>query len=375
MTRAPAPSWPDPAQAASQVLIALGEAGEDAPVHDLSAVAHDGDTLFLGADESAHVELLHSVEGGWGGHESVALGNYFDLPDPADELDIEGLAIDDGALWIVGSHSLARKKLKDGVEATPDSLARLAKIKECPNRAFLGCVELGDAGDGRRRLHGSGRMLAIKDGEDSLKRRLAEDPVLAPFLTIPAKENGFDIEGIAVAGARVTVGLRGPVVGGWACLIDVPLRDGGAHGLKLDSEPVKHWVDLDGLGIRDLKRAGDDLLILVGPSLAVSGPAAVYCWRGWATASIEPSVERPEMLFVLPSGYRCDHPEALVPVPSQDGERLLVLYDSPHPARLERGGIIADLFALPCTNARAGPDRTPVRASSYTPPARAAGPG
>lgn len=219
----------------------------------------------------------------------------------------------------------------------------MAKLKECPNRAFLGRVALTDLGHNRRGLAQTGAMLSIKDGEDALKRRLADDPVLAPFLRIPAKENGLDVEGIAVAGSRVTVGLRGPVVGGWACLIDVPVIEGGTSGLKLNGALVKHWVDLDGLGVRDLKRHGEDLLILAGPAMAVSGPAAVYVWRGWAAAPQETSVQHPEQLMVLPSGYRCDHPEALLP----HEDRLLVLNDNPHPSRLTALGIIADIFALP----------------------------
>lgn len=347
MRREPALRWPEPARPIARTHIALHDEGGDPAAHDLSALAHDGDTLFLGADESAHVEIVHALPGGWGEHARVALGSMFDLPDANDELDIEGLAIDAGHLWIVGSHSITRRKLKPGDEATPESLARIAKLKECPNRAFLGRIALTDLGDGRRGLAEHGAMLAIKSGADALKRRLADDPVLEPFLAIPAKENGLDIEGIAVAGERVTVGLRGPVVGGWACLLDLPVREGGAHGLKLDGEPVKHWVDLDGLGVRDLKREGDDLLILAGPSMAVSGPAAVYRWAGWARGSPEPSVERPRQVMVVPSGYRCDHPEALLPWRGPDGVRLLVLHDSPHPSRLTAHGILADIFALP----------------------------
>ena len=343
--RVPDHRWPDPALHVATVHLAFGESSVP---RDISAVAREGNTLFLGADESAHVEIVHALAGGgWGDHQRQPLADLFDLPDDADELDIEGLAIDAGRLWIVGSHSRTRKRLKAGATATPETLARLTTIRDKPNRAFLGCVPLSDLGDGRHALapHGA-RMLSIRAGEDALKRRLAADAVLEPFLAIPAKENGLDVEGIAVDGTRVTVGLRGPVVGGWACLIDLQLREGGSAGLKIDGDLVRHWVDLDGLGVRDLKRDGDDLLILAGPTLAVSGPAAVYRWSGWVHAAAEPSVQTPELRFVLPSGYRCDHPEALLAYRDATGGHLLVINDSPHPSRLDAGGIRADVFAL-----------------------------
>ena len=40
----------------------------------------------------------------------------------------------------------------------------------------------------------------------------------------------------------------------------------------------KLFLNLDGLGIRDLTLRGDDLLILAGPTMDLSGPAAVFRW-------------------------------------------------------------------------------------------------
>lgn len=40
----------------------------------------------------------------------------------------------------------------------------------------------------------------------------AADPHFAPYLAIPGKGNGFDIEGLAVDGQRLFLGLRGPVL-------------------------------------------------------------------------------------------------------------------------------------------------------------------
>src|SRR3712207_5327103 len=88
---------------------------EDAVYEDVSSLAIAGRTLFCACDETATVEHLVLDEGGgrFSHHESFALGEIFDLPGgPTGEMDIEGIAVSDGYLWITGSHSLKRDKLK-----------------------------------------------------------------------------------------------------------------------------------------------------------------------------------------------------------------------------------------------------------------------
>lgn len=344
--------WPDPATPVATLRLHLDEPpgeGEEPVTHDVSAVAVAGDTLFLSADECAHVEMLHRLpDGGFGDHARLALCSLFDLPDPGDEMDIEGLAVDGGWLWIVGSHSRTRRKPKKGHALDASGEARLAELKDNPNRFFIGRVPL-ERLDGER--HGPAvkdkrraGMLAIGAKGNALAKQLHRDPHLAPFLAIPAKENGLDIEGIAVAGQRVAVGLRGPVINGWACVLEFTVRAGGKAGLKLDGGYDKRWLDLDGLGVRDLKRDGDDVLILAGPTMALDGPSPVYRWRDWA-AETERLV-KPERLLTLPFGYRCDHAEAITPWPTAEGPGLLIVNDSPANARLSGGAIVADVFRL-----------------------------
>ncbi len=57
-------------------------------------------------------------------------------------------------------------------------------------------------------------------GKD-LRDLLEDDEHLAPFLAIPGKDNGLDVEGIAVRGDRVLLGLRGPVLRGWALVLEL----------------------------------------------------------------------------------------------------------------------------------------------------------
>jgi hypothetical protein len=83
---------------------------------------------------------------------------------------IEGLAIDGGWLWVVGSQSLKRDKVKDG-DSGLESLEALEDVEWEPNRQFLGRLPLVEreggpwpvAKDGNRRvahlkLGGRGRL-------------------------------------------------------------------------------------------------------------------------------------------------------------------------------------------------------------------------
>ena len=45
-------------------------------------------------------------------------------------------------------------------------------------------------------------------------------------MPLPGKDNGLDVEGIAVAGPRVYLGLRGPVLRGWATIVEIAVTPG-----------------------------------------------------------------------------------------------------------------------------------------------------
>ena len=84
-----------------------------------------------------------------------------------------------------------------------------------------------------------------------------------PFMDLPRKENGLDIEGLTVFGKKTYIGMRGPVVDNIAIIAAVSMTPQFA----VDEAAVfLHFVDLDGLGVRDLARWNDSILILAGPS-------------------------------------------------------------------------------------------------------------
>lgn len=155
------------------------------------------------------------------------------------------------------------------------------------------------------------------------------------------------MEGLLVDGHRVALGLRGPVINAWALVVEVEITGKGAD-LEISGGLTTHFLDLDGLGVRDLKRRGDDVLILAGPTMKLDGPTRVYRWRDWKTPSASGGLlHRPERVIELPYGVGCDHPEALAAVGFEGREALLVVCDTPGRERLSAAGVLADLFPMP----------------------------
>ncbi|MQA08578.1 MAG: DUF3616 domain-containing protein [Pseudonocardiaceae bacterium] len=323
---------------------------------NLSAIHTDDRYLWIAGDETATVERLTcddaSRPGEYRYHVSFALGDFVRLPGgPDDEVDIEGMAHVGPYLWAVGSHSSKRKKLKSH-HSDAKAAKRLATVSEEPSRRVLARLAIDQYTPVKSTSEGE-RSMAL--GEPGLFDLLGDDDHLAPFLRIPGKDNGLDVEGIAVHGdpgsESVFLGLRGPVLRGWAAVLQLSPREDGdelrlaevAHGERY----AKHFLDLDGLGVRDLCEHGEDLLILAGPSMDLDGPVRVYRWPGAARLEAPDVVHRSELHRVLdlPYGEGDDHAEGIALLPNDE---LLVVYDSPSAARLvERGTVLADVVPLP----------------------------
>lgn len=65
-----------------------------------------------------------------------------------------------------------------------------------------------------------------------VRKMLATDPVIGEFVGLPCKENSLDIEGLAVRGNTVLLGLRGPVITGWAILVRMEMKATKSGALK-----------------------------------------------------------------------------------------------------------------------------------------------
>ena len=352
-------SWPSPAKVRAEVRLECGAASDDSKaLTNFSAGSRVGGALFLAADERAAIDrLVPTGRNAWGEHRRFDLKDLLDLSDPEEEADLEGLAAEDGWLWLLGSHARTRNKPEKAEDECID-LTKLADLKDTRPRCLLARVPLAKDDDGEPvpvRQDGARRAGLVPQTKHGslLSKALKKDPLIGPFTRIPAKEGGLDIEGIAVCDDRVALGLRGPVVATHAVLIELRIIAKASGRLHIKGEPVKRLLAMEGLGIRDLKRCGDDLIILAGPTTGLSGPCALYRWRDWANDPPQDPervrLHRPDRVLDLPFGRGEDHPEGLA-LWGDEGEarQILVIYDSPAKGRIDKkGAIIADLFDLP----------------------------
>ncbi|WP_210462901.1 DUF3616 domain-containing protein [Rufibacter roseolus] len=338
----------------------------------LSAVLRTGDYLWMSCDEQTTLERLKLTgEQTFGEHVHFDLSQYLDLPDGTNsEIDIEGLGEGGGYLWLVGSHSLKRKKPRkeDSIEK---QIKRLAKVSSDPNRYLLARIPLvqdpetgeytlakkcTDPEDPSKKLRAA-QLVGTKTG-NQLMDAFQNDIHLKDFLPIPGKDNGFDIEGLAVHEDRIFVGLRGPVLRGWSMVVELQLKDGEEKGtlqLKANADGSlykKHFLHMVGKGVRELRVKDNDLYILAGPTMDLDGTIAVYRWPNAMVQSLEGEqmVHRKELdhLFDVPHGSGShsglDKAEGLGIF---DEEHLLVVFDSPRDERkTDKNAVTADVYRI-----------------------------
>ena len=335
-------------------------------IEELSAVTRTPDgSLWVGSDEYLSLERLTPMgEGIYGSHKTFHLHELIDLFDHDSEIDIEGLDYSEGYLWVIGSHSLKRNKTK-GKKQKKD-IERLSEIERDPNRYLIARLpvlngELVKTCSHSRDDEDPLTVASVKkvDNHNLLMEVLAEDEHLRPFLDmkIPSKDNGFDIEGLAVKDHKLFLGLRGPVLRGWAIILEIELINSapGILSLKDLGDGLyyrKHFLDLNGLGIRELCLQGEDLIILAGPTMDLEGAMQVFRLKNVLDHSNdtlwEQGSEHLETLFNLPFTIGSDHAEGLTLFPCLGYENaLMIVYDSPNENRRPQDHtIFADVFRL-----------------------------
>ena len=351
----------------------------------MSAVVAIGETLWLTHDETVAIERLvverpNARSLRYAEHRRFYLRDLITLPVPGKgpddedtpEADIEGISFCGEYLWAVGSHSAARG---DAEGRTPaEAIAALATVRRSGNRFLLARIPVvlrdGAPTLARECRTDDGRLLRaarLSGGrkDDDLTRVLRADPHLGPFLRLPSKDNGFDIEGLAAApGGRLFLGLRGPVLDGWACVLEIgvaghakrsrklALTDIGRSSARSAGQPIyrKHFLDLGGAGIRDLCLVGNDLLILTGPPMRGKGTSEVRRWRGVLGQNRDTLLTGKQLptLLELPYAEKRDHAEGIALL-RREGRRvsLMVIYDSVrNDRRLRPAAMRASVHAL-----------------------------
>lgn len=328
----------------------LGSASSDKDqdlIRNLSAAAGIGKALWTVSDETSTIERLIWQGDRYGDAKSFRLDKYFPLPDGKHEADVEGLALDGKRLWLIGSHSLTRSNpYKDENDPPDDRIREFATVSPRRRRRLLGYLTLSDDGtEIKTPADGTAPCLPFDDDHD-LRGELAKDPHIAPFLVLADKENGLDIEGLAVDGKRVTVGLRGPVLRSQVALI-VELRieeENGALSLeRLSKDGPRHWthfLPLGGAGIRDMQVRGKDLVLLSGPTMGFDAPFATYVWKNAMTTKgpvlVDSRNVEPGPIKTLGGDGK---PEALSWLELPDGRTgWLMLHDAPACSRFTKDG-------------------------------------
>jgi hypothetical protein len=312
-------------------------------LHNLSAVAVAGRFLWTASDEGRTLECLEPDGDGYRLRRQYRLDSLFpDLPGKKsdDEADVEALAVDRDCLWICGSHCWVRKKTE-----SPSLLSD--EIVERPSRHLLGRVKLVDDGG---RIADFGEVLSFT-GRGSLREALAKNKFLGPFLELPSKENGLDIEGMTVGGdGKLLFGLRGPLFDSFAAVVaaEIEARKRGRLQIKKRSI-VLHFLDLGGLGVRDLTRSGDEMFVLAGPVTSAPAPFRIYRWKPQDPTYVQRPVLLHEWAYSWGTSTPAEDPENPEGLSVLDRGRpgLLVLFDSPRLSRIEGTRYFADWGPIP----------------------------
>lgn len=223
------------------------------------------------------------------------------------DLDGEGVAYAAPYLYVVGSHGCSRG----------DKQFSLSSF-------ILARVRVGE--DGAPVPGGPETTYRLTDA------LLAAD-ILAPYvahdLRTDEHANGLNIEGVAVIGGRLFLGLRAPSLDGMAYVMETSLEAVFApgHG-RLTVKPIVIPVKVGGkAGIRDLAVLPDGrLLVLTGPAQDQEVPYELLA----VEARPGGTVERLGRLAGLEGDDGKGKAEAVTPL---GGGRILVLFDS-----LENGG-------------------------------------
>jgi hypothetical protein len=264
---------------------------DDALRGELSAVAITPDgSLWVGSDETQNIERLSLAKSCvYGQHRSLPLKEYIDLYNAEGEVDIEGMDYSGQYLWFTGSMSQKREKVKG--DKRKKDIQRLGNVTFEQNRYMLGRVP----------VQGGELFRSVNDPtyrRTSCARRLCHNRANATFcwtrsrmmstweltfrIPCPAKKMGSTLKAWRCEATNLLLGLRGPVLAGWAMLLEIEVEETepGVLGLCEIGDQgrlyKKHFLNLGGRGIRDVVLDGDDLIILAGPTMDVEGTMLFY---------------------------------------------------------------------------------------------------
>lgn len=267
---------------------------------NVSAIVQFGDFIIVGSDESKYsIPILQKQDISIDDPKICSVYKVIkkikllqDQKENKDqEIDIEGMAITDGDknsvnLFVCGSHSSKRKTVKAD-EDYETNKNRLKEVKEEDKKNNIFKITLNP-----QTAEQIGDIVKI-----DIKQLIKKDDVLGIFTSIPSKENGVDIEGIAADGNKLYLGFRGPVLRENYVPVMI-IKDYSTRVVKNFQEQMLnffpqimsgkskqddyelYFVNLEGNGIRDITKVENGFLIIAGPVGDGFGPYRLYFWNG-----------------------------------------------------------------------------------------------
>jgi uncharacterized protein DUF3616 len=232
------------------------------------------------------------------------------------ELDAEGAATDGHFFYVTGSHSVQRNN-----------------CAQDPGRRHVLRFAV-DPATGRAARDANGRLADYSDS-DRLPALMALLPELKHHVgkCLGDEEGGANIEGLAIRGARLFFGFRGPAKNKQALILSV---DAAAFFQGADARPrITRLVVGRGRGIRDLHAVKDGILVLAGPDDDQDNKNKSYRLALWDGRTGSRKAVKPKMLAELDLQRiklrACDKeikPEALaVLAESPKRYRIMILSD------------------------------------------------
>ncbi|MDF1662411.1 MAG: DUF3616 domain-containing protein, partial [Planctomycetota bacterium] len=228
--------------------------GEIEEAEDISAIALLKSGMFIGADERGSIQFLKKKS------DKVYELQKTTVLSKDQEIDIEALTTGPNTVYVLGSHSFKRSKVKDSKKYAKNR-KRLSEVEAEPSRDAIYQLTIDE----------NGQSSNVK--KVGLRKILNKDKYLSLFTEIPSKENGIDIEGLAYHKGKLYAGFRGPVLRGNHAVVLI------FNFSKVDDYKL-HFVNLDGHGIRDIQRVKKGFLILSGPVGDARESGRLYFWDG-----------------------------------------------------------------------------------------------
>lgn len=246
----------------TRAVTIVGDINESESVN-ISGIDGNGNLLLLGPDEGDEVLVLR-YENNKRTY-SIHPEYVVDLK-AREEVDIEAIAWGKKFAYVIGSHSRKRKTVASDKTAI-ENVERLYTTAIEPTREILYRLEFNKAGE------------VQSQKQITLRNIFANDQLLRPFQVIPSKENGIDIEGLAVdSEERLYIGFRGPVLRGNYVPVMV-LEANPKFNQKSLAYDIR-FINMEGRGVRGLESTSNGFLVLAGPVGDGTASYRLYFWDG-----------------------------------------------------------------------------------------------